>query len=269
MNATLDAMTDADSMPEPVEVMGVPLTPLTMKQTLTAIGRLIEEGRPRFLVSANLNYAMLTDTDPELREVNARAAMVLADGMPLVWASKLRGGPVRERVAGSDLLFELAAEAARQGWRVFLMGGQPGIAARAGEALTERFPGLQIVGVEVPPFRPMTEEELDGLASRVRAAQPDLLIAAFSQPRGEKWIDANCERLGVPVAIQMGAALDFAAGNVRRAPHWVKVTGLEWAFRLWVEPRRLAGRYYRNFCFLARWLLSQTRTQRPRLQPTA
>ena len=149
------------------------------------------------------------------------------------------GTPLPERVAGSDLIFHLCAEAARQGFRVFLLGGDEGVADEAGRRLAEKYAGLQIVGTECPPFRQPTPEEEEAMIDRIRGARPDLLLVAFGQPKGERWIIRHIDRLGVPVSVQVGASLDFVAGRVRRAPRWMQKSGLEWAFRLSLEPRRL------------------------------
>jgi N-acetylglucosaminyldiphosphoundecaprenol N-acetyl-beta-D-mannosaminyltransferase len=189
-----------------------------------------------------------------LRRVNERAFMILADGMPLVWAS--RRSPARRRlpgrVPGSDLIFALSTLAARRGYRVFLLGGGPGVAEAAARNLEARDPGLNVVGIESPPSRALSAAEHDAIVARIRAARPDLLLVAFGQPKGELWLSGNIEALGVPVAVQVGASLDFAAGPIRRAPRWLQETGLEWAFRLYLEPRRLGRRYLDNALFLLR-----------------
>src|SRR5262249_36020167 len=201
--------------------------------------RLVCAGRPAFVVTANLHYTMLTARHPELRAVNRRAAFVVADGMPLVWASRWHGTPLPERVAGSDLFPALCALAAERGWGVFLLGGAPAVARAAADRLCERHPGLRIAGVASPPFRPMTEREHAALVAQVRTAKPELLFPAFSQPHGEQWLAAHHEELGVPACLQVGAAIDFLAGRVPRAPRLLQKLGLEWAYRLWREPRRL------------------------------
>jgi N-acetylglucosaminyldiphosphoundecaprenol N-acetyl-beta-D-mannosaminyltransferase len=232
-----------------VEVLGLPLAPLTTRQAVDAVNALIRNRKPSLIVSANLNYAMLAKNDTELQELNRRSAFLLADGMPLVWASKRLSVPIPERVAGSDFLFALAEESAIQGHRVLLLGGRPGVAATAGMKLQSKYPSLQIVGIEVPPFGPMSADELSSMGDRIRKAKPDLLIAALSQPSGEKWLMGNLDRFNVPVSLQIGASLDFAAGVVRRSPKWIAKIGLEWAFRLLQEPKRLFTRYCRNIGF--------------------
>jgi N-acetylglucosaminyldiphosphoundecaprenol N-acetyl-beta-D-mannosaminyltransferase len=237
---------------ERVWVWGVPFAPITLAQAVDAVAALIRAGRPSFFITAPTHYAMLTESEPDLRAINERAAFIVADGAPLVWASRRLGTPLPERVAGSDLIFHLCEQAAREGFRVFLLGGDEGVAERAAGRLTERYPGLQVVGTECPPFRAPTPEEEDAMLERIRRARPDLLFVAFGQPKGERWIIRQIDRLGVPVSVQVGASLDFAAGRVRRAPRWMQKTGLEWAFRLGLEPRRLFGRYASNAWFIAR-----------------
>lgn len=246
-----------------VWVWGLPLAPFTIDHALDRIDWLIAAGKPSYFITANLHYAMLSDAMPRLREVNTGADFILADGMPLVWASRLLKTPLPERVAGSDLIWRMCERAARNGRRVFLLGGAPGIAAEAANQLKERFPSLIIAGTASPPFRELTPVEESELCDQIRNSRPDLLLLAFGQPKGELWLAERFEKLGVPVCVQVGASLDFVAGKVRRAPRWMQRTGLEWAYRLLQEPRRLVGRYLRNTFFLMRMLFTQTR-RRPR-----
>ena len=242
-------------LPPPVEVWGLPLSPLTFEQTLDAIESLIDAGRPSIVITANLNYAMLTASNRALDRVNRSAALVVADGAPLVWASRRNRTPLPERVAGSDLVPALAGRLAPRGGRVFLLGGAPGVAAEAGAILEGRFPGLKVVGAETPPFRALSAEETTALISRIRDAAPDVLFVAFGQPKGELWLAQHLGQLGVPVSLQIGASLDMLVGRVRRAPQWVRRLGLEWAWRIGTEPRRLGPRYAQNAWFLLRQLV--------------
>ncbi len=247
-------------------VWGIPLANLTLTETVAAISDLIEARRPSYFITANTHYAMLTEQHPDLPEINAGAALILADGAPLVWASRRNGSPLKERVAGSDLIFELSAEAARKGYRLFLLGGADGVAEEASRRLRDRYPGLQVAGIECPPFREPTPEEELAMIDRIRAANADILFVAFGQPKGERWIAKHLSRLGVPISVQVGASLDFAAQRVRRAPRWMQKTGLEWAFRLGLEPRRLFARYAQNAWFIVRMIsrdLKSGRADRP------
>jgi N-acetylglucosaminyldiphosphoundecaprenol N-acetyl-beta-D-mannosaminyltransferase len=251
--------------PPPVEVWGLPLTPVTFGQTLDAVENLIDAGRPSMVITANLNYAMITAANPALDRVNRSAALVVADGAPLVWASRRTRTPLPERVAGSDLVPALCGRLARRNGRVFLLGGAPGVAAEAGNLLAGRFPGLQVVGAETPPFRPLAPSETAALVARVQEARPDVLFVAFGQPKGELWLAEHLRQLGVPVGLQIGASLDMLVGRVRRAPRWVGRVGLEWAWRIATEPRRLGPRYAQNAWFLLGQLLRPRR--RSRVEP--
>jgi N-acetylglucosaminyldiphosphoundecaprenol N-acetyl-beta-D-mannosaminyltransferase len=242
-----------------VWIWGIPFARLTLAETVAAVGDLIEAGRPAYFITANTHYTMLTEENPDLQAINAGAAFILADGAPLVWASRWHEAPLPERVAGSDLIFELSAAAARNGYRLFFLGGSQGVAAEAARQLGARYPGLQVAGIECPPFRELTVEETMALLARIRSARPDLLIAAFTMPKGERWLAANLEALGVPAVVNVGAAIDFAAGRIRRAPRWMQKTGLEWAFRLGLEPRRLFARYARNAWFIVRMVARDLR----------
>lgn len=235
-----------------VRVWGLPFAPFRRREAADAVVELMEAGRPAFFITANTHYAMLTEQHPELLEVNERAAFLIADGAPIVWASR---GAIPERVAGAGLLFDLCELAAERGHRVFFLGGREGVAVEAADRLRALYPGLQIVGTACPPHRELSEEEHEALLAEIREARPNLLIVAYGQPKGELWIDRNLARLGPVVCVQVGASLDFVAGQVRRAPAWIGKLGMEWAFRLAMEPRRLAPRYVANARFLARKLL--------------
>jgi N-acetylglucosaminyldiphosphoundecaprenol N-acetyl-beta-D-mannosaminyltransferase len=195
---------------------------------------------------------MLTDQDPSLAAVNERAAFIVADGMPLVWASRRNGCRLPKRVTGSDLFPALCARAAAQGYRVFLLGGAPGVGEEAARRLKVRFEGLRIVGIEAPPFRPPTPEEHAALVERIQSARPDMLFLCFSMPNGERWLAEHTPSLGVPVCVNIGASLDFMAGRIPRAPRWIQRCGMEWAYRLYREPGRLLTRYGSNGLFALR-----------------
>lgn len=244
---------------EPIWVWGLPLMPLTLAGTLERIAELVRERKPSYVITSNLNYAMLSSQRADLREVNARAAMLLADGMPLVLASRLQKTPLPERVAGADLIWKMCEQAARLGHRLFLLGGAAEVSTAASRRLQQLYPGLIIAGTHSPPYRELSESEHAALLDEIRQARADILIVAFGQPKGELWIADNYEKIEVPVSIQVGASLDFVAGKVMRAPRWIQRIGMEWAFRLAQEPRRLLGRYARNGLFLIRMLFSRTR----------
>jgi N-acetylglucosaminyldiphosphoundecaprenol N-acetyl-beta-D-mannosaminyltransferase len=140
--------------------------------------------------------------------------------------------------------------AARKGYGIFFAGGSPGVAETAAQELTARYPGLQVVGLASPSFREFSAADHARLKAQIRAARPHILIVAASMPYGELWLSSHVEDLGVPVAVNLGASIDFAAGRINRAPRWMQKSGLEWAFRLLLEPRRLFWRYARNARFV-------------------
>lgn len=252
-------------------VWGLPLAPLTRTQAADAVMALVEAGTPSYFITANAHYAMLTGSDADLRKINDQAAFILADGAPLVWASRFKKLRLPERVAGSDLIYDLCERAASKNHRVFLLGGAPGVADDATRRLQELYPGIRIVGSEAPPFREPSAEEHEALLGRIRQAEPDLLFVAYGQPKGEFWIARNLPDLNVPVAVQVGASFDFVSGRVPRAPRLLQKIGLEWAHRIWREPTRLAPRYARNAGFILKMLAGDAARgvarSAPRLRP--
>jgi len=227
----------------PVAILGVPFDHVTVEGTLDRIDAMIASRQPHYLVTANVDFLVQAHRDVELRRILLEADLVLCDGTPLVWASRWLGNALPERVAGSDLAPALMARAARQGHRVFFLGAGPGVAAEATTKLRAQHPTLNIVGHYAPPFATLLEMDHAEIARQVRAAQPDILLVSFGCPKQEKWIAMHYRALGVPVAIGVGATIDFLAGRVKRAPAWMRRSGTEWIYRLIQEPRRLYRRY--------------------------
>lgn len=243
-------------------VWGLPLARVTFRQTVEEIDRLIALREPAYVVTANLHYAMLAARDARLMDHSRQAAMVVADGMPLVWASRWRDHPLPERVTGSDLVPMLCELAENKNYGIYLFGAGPGVAEQAKQRLLARHPRLRIVGVQSPPFRQLDQIEEQAMVESIRAAEPDLLFAALGQPKGEYWVAEYYQRLQVPVTIQIGATLDFISQNVLRAPKWMQRLGCEWLYRLTTDPRRLAFRYVQNIAFALKMLLRDMLTRR-------
>lgn len=213
-----------------------------------ATHRIVELARkrdkPRYVCTGNLDHLALAEQDEEFRRAYERADLVVADGAPVVWLSRLGGRPLKERVAGSDLFWSLGKASADEGVTLFLLGGAPGAAEGAKAELERRSPGVKIVGTYCPPFETFdTKDEQARVVAEVKKASPDILLVAFGAPKQEKWIAANKERLGVPVSIGVGGSFEMAAGMLRRAPVWMRNVGLEWFYRFSQEPRRLFQRY--------------------------
>jgi N-acetylglucosaminyldiphosphoundecaprenol N-acetyl-beta-D-mannosaminyltransferase len=172
------------------------------------------------------------------------AWLSLPDGMSLVWASRLLGTPLPEKVSGIDLFQEVSAAAAGTGLRIFLLGGRPGAAEQAARVVEARHPGLRIAGTCCPPVGFESDPaEAERVLAAVRDAAPHILFVALGAPKQELWMYENREALGVPVALGVGATFDFVAGMIRRAPKWMQTRGLEWMYRAATEPRRLGRRY--------------------------
>ncbi len=243
-----------------VEVMGLNLARVTPSQVLDCLADLIGWKKPAYFITANVNYAMLTARHPRLRQVNDRAAFILADGMPLVWGSKIKGKPLPGRVTGADLTPAICAMAAERGYSVYILGAEPAAAEGAMNRLQSQYPGLKIVGTDSPELAALSPTEHDQMLARIRAARPQLVFVAFGQPKGDLWIADHYEKIGPAVCVQVGASIDFAAGRVRRAPRWMQSVGLEWAYRLYQEPVRLGSRYAANARFVIGALAASTLT---------
>ena len=242
----------------PISLLGVPFDNVTLTESLDRIEAMIASGRPHYVVTANADFLVQSIEDVELHRILLEADMVLCDGTPLVWASRLLGNALKERVAGSDLVPRLIEAAARKQHRIFFLGGETGVAAQAVARVRERFPKLQGLSHYSPPFNRLLEMDHEEIAARVRAAKPDLLFVSFGCPKQEKWLAMHYRSLGVPVVIGVGATIDFLAGRVKRAPVWMQRSGTEWIFRLLQEPRRLFRRYAGDLVKIVPSLLSQT-----------
>lgn len=248
--------------PRTLVLFGIPFHDVDMRETLARIENLIARRRPSYLVTANLDFAAQASEDVELQRIMVEAELVLCDGTPLVWASKLAGQPLRERVAGSDLVPQLAARAEAKGYKIFLLGGQPEVLERAAQNLMAKHPKLPPVQFFSPPFAALHELDNPTIMQRLQVAKPDILLVAFGCPKQEKWILMHYRKLGIPCCIGVGATVDFLAGKVSRAPGWIGKLGLEWVYRMVQEPGRLAGRYWNDIKFLARQIIRERRASR-------
>ena len=216
--------------------------------------------RCRYVVTPNVDHALIYQTSAALRQAYRGASLVLADGAPVVAASRLLRRALPERVAGSDLvpaLFDAAKMSAKQGvtapLRVFLLGAAPGVADRAAEQIHKRWPGVQVVGTLAPPLGfEHDEAENERILQKVADAEPDLVLIGLGAPKQELWVDRHADRLEAKAALCIGATIDFLAGEKNRSPRWMQQIGLEWFHRLASEPSRLSGRYLRNS-----WLFPQ------------
>jgi N-acetylglucosaminyldiphosphoundecaprenol N-acetyl-beta-D-mannosaminyltransferase len=234
------------STPPRFEVLGVPVSAITMADALDTMDTWIRARTPRYVCVTGVHGVMESQRDEEIRRIHRRAGLVTPDGMPLVWLAHLGGHAHVERVYGPDVMLASCERSIQTGARHFFFGGAPGIADRVAARLSARFPGLSVAGTCCPPFRPVTPEEDEQLIEAINAANPDIVWVGLSTPKQERWMADHVGRLRAPVLVGVGAAFDFHAGVKPQAPRWMQRYGLEWSFRLATEPRRLWKRYLIN-----------------------
>ena len=227
-----------------VSINDVAIDNVTFEDAMSLLKRFIEEKKPRYVVTPNVDHIVRLRDDEEFREVYRNAHLVLADGMPILWAARFLGTPLKEKISGSDILPRFCTIAAKEGYRLFFLGGGGDDAGLAAQKLKECCPGLNIAGIYAPPFGfEKDEEEQKKIISMIRDNNIDILFAGLGTPKQEKWIYGHYKELGVPVSIGIGAGFSFIAGTVRRAPRWMQSAGVEWLWRIIQEPGRLWRRY--------------------------
>jgi N-acetylglucosaminyldiphosphoundecaprenol N-acetyl-beta-D-mannosaminyltransferase len=241
----------------PIAILGVPFDNVTTAETIETIDRMVASRQAHYLVTANVDFLVQAQEDVELRRILFDAHLVLCDGTPLVWASRLLGNPLLERVAGADLVPLLLRVAAEKQYRVFFLGATPESCTQAVNNLKKLHPALIIADHYSPPFNKLLEMDHNEIKQRILAAKPDLLFVSFGCPKQEKWIAMHFQSLGVPVSAGVGATIDFLAGTVKRAPVWMQRFGMEWIYRLAQEPRRLFKRYFKDLWVFGWKLLGQ------------
>ena len=219
-----------------VEVLGVGFDPVDLSGAVERVAAFAADRTAHLVVTANVEMVVAARRAPDLRDILARAALVVADGVGVVWGSRQLGRPLPGRVPGIDLATRLCGEAARRGWRVYLLGGAPGVAAAAAARLRESHPRITIVGTGSGYFG--SDEDRD-VVQAIRDASPTLLLAGLGSPQQERWLSRHLEALGAPVAMGVGGTIDVWAGRARRAPRIMQALGLEWCYRLIRQPRRL------------------------------
>ncbi|MBB5056550.1 N-acetylglucosaminyldiphosphoundecaprenol N-acetyl-beta-D-mannosaminyltransferase [Granulicella aggregans] len=240
-----------------IAILGVPIDNLSMDETIEALDKLIETDGFHQIATANIDFLMKAIGDDELMDILQRCDLVLPDGMPLVWASRIMGTPLKERVAGSDLLPRLAELSQRKGRRLFLLGATEERSRDAAAWIMRNYPGAQIAGRFSPPFGSIDDMDHGSILRMIEESDADILLVAFGNPKQEKWLAMHRSRLHVPVCIGVGASLDFLSGTHTRAPEWMQKSGLEWMHRFYKEPGRLGGRYTRNAMGILRHLSLQ------------
>jgi N-acetylglucosaminyldiphosphoundecaprenol N-acetyl-beta-D-mannosaminyltransferase len=243
------------------QVLGIPLALTSYEDTLDWIDQAVSARARTYICVAAVHTVMASQEDPELRHAVLKADFTVPDGQPLVWAMNAMGHNLSSRVYGPELMERACARAAHTGQRHYLFGGRSqGALVELARQLRLRYPGLQVVGGQTSPFRPLTEAEDEAIIADIHRCRPDVVWVGTGVPRQEKWMARMRDRLDTPVLIGVGAAFDFNAGIVPQAPERMQRLGLEWAFRLWQEPRRLWRRYLRyNPWFVAGFVRQYTR----------
>jgi N-acetylglucosaminyldiphosphoundecaprenol N-acetyl-beta-D-mannosaminyltransferase len=220
--------------------MGFSLDSISLEEAVHVAAQAIAARRPTVHCSLNALKVVEARKDPAIRELLQRFDLITADGVSIVWGLRLLGGGRTEQVAGVDLMARLLGEGAGRGWRFFFLGATPEVAAGLPATVESRFAGVRIAGTQHGYFGASEE---GSIVARIRDSAPDVLFVGMPSPRKERFLMEHREKLGVPFAMGVGGGLDLLAGKTRRAPVWMRRSGLEWSYRVMQEPRRLAGRY--------------------------
>ena len=219
-----------------VDVLGVGFDAVDLDGAVASVVAMAAAPGSHLIITANAELVMRARRASDLQDILRRAALVVADGVGVVWGARRLGRALPARVAGIDLAERLCGEAARSGWRVCLVGGAPGVAATAADRLRHRYPGIAVAAALHGFFGPDEERTV---VTAIQKAAPTLLLAGLGSPRQERWLDQHLASLAVPIGIGVGGTFDVWAGRVRRAPRVVQSLGLEWCYRLIRQPSRL------------------------------
>lgn len=231
---------DTLNLPARVDVMGAPVDPWTMEQTVEAADALIKDGRFAHLIGVNADKLLQMRDDSEMDVCVRRCEIVNADGASMVMAAKKLGVDLPGRVAGIDLMWELCALAEREGHRVYLLGAKAEVVEKTAEVLAERYPKMTIAGYRDGYFK---DEEFDDVVAEVEQARPDIVFVGITSPKKERLIERFRELGAKGVFVGVGGSFDVVSGNIPRAPMWMQRANLEWLFRMMQEPKRLVKRY--------------------------
>ncbi len=232
--------------PDTAEVVGIPLGLVDYDASLDWIDAMVAARQRGYVCVCNVHAVMAAAEDPALRDALMGSSLNVPDGQPLVWALNMLGQSLDDRVYGPELMARYCARAAGSGQRMYLYGGRnQGALVQLALNLRQRYPGVRIVGGYSPPHRPLTQEEREAVTKEINGSRADVVWVGIGVPKQEKWMADMRDQLEAPVLVGVGAAFDFHAGLVPQAPPWLQESGLEWAYRLAHEPRRLWRRYTR------------------------
>jgi N-acetylglucosaminyldiphosphoundecaprenol N-acetyl-beta-D-mannosaminyltransferase len=229
-----------------IDVLGVRVSAIDLPAAVEAITRWITTRTRHYVCVTGVHGVMESQRDPDLLDIHNRSGLTTPDGMPLVWAGRYAGARTMRRVYGPDLMLAVLERAAQEGWRSYFYGASPATVELLARRLSVRFPGLVVAGTHSPPFRPLTEAEDAAEVAQINESRADIVWVGLSTPKQERWMALHRDVLQAPVLIGVGAAFDMHAGTLPQAPVWMQQRGLEWAYRLAREPRRLWRRYLSN-----------------------
>lgn len=224
-------------------ILGVGVSVINMDDALGQMEHWISTRQQNYICVATVHLVMEAQKDAELKGILNSSGLTTPDGMPLAWVGKMRGNSNMDRVYGPDVMVNFSELSAKKGYRNFYYGGSSEAVQDLAEKLTERFPGLEVVGAYSPPFRALTPEEDQEIVNMINEANPDVIWIGLGAPKQDKWMAEHMGRVNAPVMIGVGAAFDFLSGRKKQAPAWIQKIGMEWFFRLVTEPRRLWKRY--------------------------
>jgi N-acetylglucosaminyldiphosphoundecaprenol N-acetyl-beta-D-mannosaminyltransferase len=248
-----------------VDVLGVGISAIDPTDALGEVTRWIDNGLQHYVCVTGVHGVMDSQGDPELLRIHNESGLTTPDGMPMVWAARIAGAKNTKRVYGPDLMLAVCERAAQRGWGCFLYGATDEVLEQLRSNLSDRYPGLKIVGTHSPPFRALTPEEDEAVVRQINESGAQIVWVGLSTPKQERWMASHIGRVNASALFGVGAAFDMHAGNLRQAPRWMQRSGLEWLFRLASEPRRLWRRYAVNN---PRFVLAISR-RRPRISIAA
>ncbi|WP_394883438.1 WecB/TagA/CpsF family glycosyltransferase [Clostridium baratii] len=227
-----------------IKFLNIEVDNLTMNEAINEVDKLIQKKASSYVVTPNVDHIVKLEKDEEFKDVYKNADLILTDGMPLIWISKLKGNPIKEKVSGSDFFPKVCELANNKGYSVFLLGAAEGVAAKAAENLRKKYKNLNIVGTYSPSYGfEKKNDEIEEIIEMVKNCKPDILAVGLGAPKQEKFLYNYRDKLNVPISLAIGASIDFEAGNIERAPKWMQKSGLEWFYRLIKEPKRMFKRY--------------------------
>lgn len=228
-----------------IDLFNIHIDNIKFYDAINKIEKLCQKENSYVLVNTlNVAHLILLRKDVVFRNIYPNAEIILTDGVPLIWVSRLLGNPIQEKISGSDLFPKLCEQAAKRGYKIFLLGGKKKAASKTARILKKKYKNIKIAGICCPPFGfEKNQEKNNKVVNMVRNASPDILFVGLGAPKQEKWIFNYKSKYKVPVSIGVGASFEFFSGIVKRAPLWMQKLGLEWFWRLMMEPKRLWKRY--------------------------